>query len=209
MSDNSLLREAAGSKKAIVLSAEIQTELFRKSIHILVALVPAMASLNIIFTQLFLAGSVLLYSTSELMRMNGRQVLLISGITAAASRNYSEDRFELGPVTLAVGAMLALMLYPSTAAAIAIYALAFGDSAASIAGKFFGRIVIVREGKKTLEGSLACFAAVFMVAVAFSADFYQALFIAAAATVIELISVRDIDNLLIPIVTGLAAVLVL
>ena len=188
--------------------SEVRTELFRKSIHIMVALVPALASINIYITESFLAASVIMYSICELSRINGKNIILVSRVTAAAARKRDDGHFVLGPVTLAVGALLALMLYPSTAAAIAIYALAFGDSAASLVGKFFGRINI-GFGNKTLEGSLACFGAVYISAVAVTSDVPASLIIAAAAVIIELVPVKDLDNLLIPVGTGMAAVFIL
>lgn len=194
------------SRAANISYGEIKTELFRKSIHIMVALVPAFASINIYITESFLAASIIVYSVCETMRMQGRQIVLVSGITAAASRKRDAGHFVLGPVTLAVGALLALMLYPSTAAAVAIYALAFGDSVASIVGKFFGSIRLRGFGSKTLEGSLACFGAVYVSTLVVTADVKTSLLIALTATLIELVPVKDLDNLLIPVGTGLAAV---
>jgi len=209
MSDSRLMHAATKTKSTDAYYGEIKTELFRKSIHVLVAFVPALATINIQITQLFLASAVIIYSLSELMRMNGRQVILISGITAAASRERDKGCLVLGPVTLAVGAMLALMLYPLKAAEIAIYALAFGDSAASLIGKLFGRIVLPGFGKKTLEGTLACFTVVFIITMVISSNIRAAFIIASAATLIELIPIKDLDNLLIPVGTGFVAVMIL
>ena len=188
---------------------EIRTELFRKGIHIMVALVPALASINIAATEFFLAAAAILYSVCEVSRVNGKSVILVSGITVAAARKRDEGRFVLGPVTLAIGAMLALMLYPSTAAAVAIYALAFGDSAASLVGKFFGRIELQGFANKTLEGTLACFGAVYTSALLVTSDSTGAFVVAVTAAVLELVPVKDLDNLLIPVGTGFAAVMVL
>lgn len=208
MSDSSL-RVVSKTRSKNFGYDEITTEIFRKSIHILVAFVPAIASINLELTQIFLSSAVVIYSICELMRLNGRQVVLISGITAAASRERDKGHLVLGPVTLAVGAMLALMLYPMKVAEIAIYALAFGDSAASLVGKLFGKIELPGFGKKTLEGTLACFAAVFSVTLMISRNISGSIVIAAVATLIELIPVKDLDNLLIPVGTGLAAVMIL
>ena len=207
MSDSRFIRTAVKTKSIRVGYDEVQTELFRKGIHIMVALVPAMATINIMITELLLASAVVVYSVCELYRISGRSVVLISGITAAAARKRDDGHFVLGPVTLAVGAMLALMLYPSTAAAVAIYALAFGDSAASLVGKLFGRISIPGFGNKTLEGTLACMAAVYTSTFIVTSDVRGALIVAVIASLIELIPVKDLDNILIPVGTGLAAVL--
>ncbi len=188
---------------------EIRTELFRKSIHIMVALVPAAASVNILATEMFLALSVILYSICEVVRLNGKSVIFVSRITSEAARKRDEGHFILGPVTLALGAMLALMLYPSTAAAVAIYALAFGDSAASLIGKFFGRINLPGFGDKTLEGSIACFGAVYVSTLMVTSDYAGAITVAFIASLIELVPLKDLDNVFIPIGTGLAAVIFL
>lgn len=209
MSDSGFVSTAARDKKFQISYEEVRTELFRKGIHIMVALVPVAATINLLITQILLATALIVYSVCETYRINGRVIVLISGITAAAARKQDEGRFVLGPVTLAVGALLALMLYPSSAAAIAIYALAFGDSAASLVGKLFGRTILPGLGKKTLEGSLACLTAVFVSTFLVSSDITGALAVAVFATIIELIPIKDLDNLLIPVGTGLAAVIIL
>ncbi len=188
---------------------EIRTELFRKSIHIMVALVPAAASVSISATEILLALSVILYSICEVVRLNGKSVIFVSKITSEAARKRDEGHFILGPVTLALGAMLALMFYPSTAAAVAIYALAFGDSAASLIGKFFGRINLPGFGNKTLEGTIACFGAVYVSTLMVTSDYAGAIAVAFIASLIELIPLKDLDNVFIPIGTGLAAVIFL
>ncbi len=188
---------------------EIRTELFRKSIHIMVALVPAAASVSISATEILLALSVILYSICEVVRLNGKSVIFVSRITSEAARKRDEGHFILGPVTLALGAMLALMFYPSTAAAVAIYALAFGDSAASLIGKFFGRINLPGFGNKTLEGTIACFGAVYVSTLMVTSDYAGAIAVAFIASLIELIPLKDLDNVFIPIGTGLAAVIFL
>ncbi|MDC7126343.1 MAG: phosphatidate cytidylyltransferase [Spirochaetales bacterium] len=210
MSDSKIFNAVPAFSNIKPFSSEIRTELFRKCIHLMVAFVPLAASVNLFATKSFLVAAIVVYSVCEAMRLNGRRVLLISGITDAASRTRDKGHFVLGPVALAVGTLLALMLYPSTAAAVGIYALAFGDSAASIVGKFFGRIKYPEIlGKKTLEGTLACFVAVFIVTFAIGADIKAAFIIAAIAAVTELVPIKDLDNLLIPVFTGMVAMLLL
>ncbi len=111
----------------------------------------------------------------------------------------------LGPVTLGVGAMLALMLYPEPAAFIAIYALAFGDGLSSVVGKMVGGPRIPFTSGKTFAGSTACFLAVYFVTYAMIRTPREAAMIAAGATLLEMIPSRDLDNLLLPIGVGLLA----
>ncbi|HAK46825.1 MAG TPA: phosphatidate cytidylyltransferase [Spirochaeta sp.] len=209
MSDSRLIRTAVKTKNIQISYDEVRTELFRKSIHMMVALVPAAASINILATILMLGTAVIAYSICETYRVNGRAVAVISGITAAAARKRDEGGFVFGPVSLAVGAMLALLLYPSAAAAVAIYALAFGDSAASIVGKLFGKIRLPGFGKKTLEGTLACAVAVYFSTLAITSNTSTAVSVAVSAAVIELVPIKDVDNLLIPVGTGLVALILI
>ena len=99
--------------------------------------------------------------------------------------------------------MGALALYPMPAAAVAIYSLAFGDTMACLVGKSMGKTRIPHTGK-TLEGSMACFATVFALAFhATGCDIAKTSATALAATLTELLPIKDYDNLLIPLVTGL------
>ncbi len=180
-------------------------ELVRKSIHLLIALVPPIASWNLPFAMSLLAAGTLIYSFAETLRQSGRPIFIISDITQVACRARDRGRFVLGPVTLGLGAMLALSLYPNPAATIAIYALAFGDGFASLAGKTFGGPALPFIKGKTVTGSLACFVAVFIATLRITADPMRSLFIAVVATVLEALPLGNFDNLAIPVGVGLAA----
>ena len=184
-------------------------EIIRKALHLLIAFVPLLAGVDMRATMMILAGGTLFYVLAERLRMEGRPVLLISELTIIASRERDRGRFVLGPVTLGVGAMLSLLLYPSTAAAIAIYALAFGDGFASLAGKLLRTPSIPFTRNKTLAGSTACFLAVFLGTWKLTGRLSIALTIAAAATMLELIPIKDFDNLILPVGTGLVATAIL
>jgi dolichol kinase len=184
-------------------------EIVRKALHLLIAFVPLLAQVDLGATMMLLASGTLFYVFAERLRMEGRPVLLVSDLTVIASREQDKGRFVLGPVTLGVGAMLSLMLYPSTAAAIAIYALAFGDGFASLAGKLFRSPSIPFTRNKTLAGTSACFLAVFMGTWKLTGKLSVAAVIAVAATALELIPIRDFDNLILPVGTGFVAAYVL
>jgi len=121
-----------------------------------------------------------------------------------ASRQRDIGNFVMGPVTLGLGALLALLLYPSNAAAIAIYALAFGDGFASLAGKFFGKWRPAFLSGKSVEGSLACFAVVLVSAYAVCGNINIAFVAAFTATAVEALPLEDYDNIAIPVTVGLA-----
>jgi len=183
---------------------ELKTEIVRKSIHFLIALSPLMAAINRPLTVLFLITGTLGYTLMEYMRLSGVKVPVISSLTSMSSRSRDMGRFVMGPVTLGFGALLALLLYPSPVASIAIYALAFGDGFASLVGKFFGKWRPAIMCGKSVEGSFACFAAVFISAFAVSHSINIALLAAFTATVVEALPLADFDNMAIPVTVGLA-----
>lgn len=183
---------------------EVRTEILRKSIHFLIALVPTMAMISKTGTLALLACGVLVYSYAETLRLSGIIVPVISQITSMAARKRDMGRFVLGPVTLGIGAMLALLLYPAPAASIAIYALAFGDGFASLVGKLVGTIRPSFLMGKSVEGSLACFIAVFFLSYRVSGSISVATVAAFTATLIEVFPLKDYDNILMPIGVGFA-----
>ncbi|MCL2252731.1 MAG: phosphatidate cytidylyltransferase [Treponema sp.] len=183
---------------------DVSTEIVRKSIHFLIALVPSIAALNKTAAVFLLMIGTLGYTLMEYLRLSGVKVPVISALTNMASRPRDMGRFVMGPVTLGFGAMLALLLYPSSAAAIAIYALAFGDGIASLAGKFIGKLRPAFLRGKSIEGSIACFTVVFASAYAVSGSLHIALTAAFTAMIAEALPLKDYDNIVIPVVVGLA-----
>jgi dolichol kinase len=182
---------------------EIKTELIRKSIHFLIALSPVMASVNRSATVGLLIAGTVSYTLMEILRLRGGTVPVVSSLTKMASRQRDKDRFVLGPVTLGLGALFALVLYPLQAASIAIYALAFGDGFAGIIGKLFGRQRPAFLCGKSLEGSLACFAAIFAASYGVCENYRTAFWAAFAGTLVEIFPLGDYDNIALPIGVGL------
>jgi dolichol kinase len=157
---------------------------------------------------LLMAGT-LFYALTETLRLAGVEVPLVSSLTSMASRPRDRDRFVLGPVTLGLGALLALLLYPSPAASIGIYALAFGDGFASLIGKTFGKHRPACMLGKSIEGSLACFSAVFVTAYGVSRRHTVAFVAALTAALVEALPLEDYDNLALPVCVGFVAQLLL
>ena len=192
---------------------QLGSELVRKGIHILIALVPGLAALNRSYTALFLMGGVLFYSWAEGLRFVGFSPPLVSNVTRAVLRKQEQGRFALGPVTLGLGALLALLLFPPRVAAVAVYALAFGDSAATLVGRFLGRVRPAFMAGKSLEGSLACFVAAALAAFFVFRDWKIALGTGLASMLAEALplgdSLGDFDNLLLPLAAGTAVLVLL
>lgn len=192
------------SARAVSRTQEIQTELLRKAIHLMVGVTPSLAALSLPLTEGLLIAGLLVYTVAESLRLEGRTLPVITRLTRAASRTRDRNRAVLGPITLGLGALLCLMLYPEPAASVGIYALAFGDGLSSIVGKLFGRIHLPFTGGKTLEGSLAAFVAIFWAAWLASRDPILALGVAFTGTLLEALPLEDLDNLVIPLGTALA-----
>lgn len=200
------IRRTTGT--ALVGPNELRGEIVRKSLHMLIALVPGIATVTGVLPALGMLGlGVLAYTSAEYYRLQGGSVAVVSVLTVIASRPRDRGRFVVGPVTLGIGAMLALLLYPAPAAFLAIYALAFGDGIASLVGRAFGTIRITRG--TTLEGSFACLLAVFAAATVLTGDVAVSLTIAVAATILEALPADDMDNIILPVGVGLLATLLL
>lgn len=174
-------------------------EIFRKSIHLCTLAVPFALSLYFYPTIIALAAVLLCYIAAEFCRMRGVNVPIISAVTAAAARKRDENRFVLGPVTLCLGVIVSALCFNPVAAAIGIYALGAGDGLASLTGKMFGRLKIPFTGGKSVVGSLTCFLVIFVAAAAVSKNAYASLAIAACGMFIEMLPLKDFDNVLIPV----------
>ena len=192
-----------------ITRVDIAKETLRKGIHLTIAAIPVMAQWNMPVTVSLLCAGILFYVVNETARVIGAVGGPVSRITRAACRPFEEMSFVWGPVTLGIGAMAALLYYPNPAGAMAIYALAFGDGVASLAGRIWGRHPLPYLRGKTLVGSAACFAAVFIAAALYLGDFRRALLTALVATILELIPLGDLDNFVIPLGTGLVLYLIL
>lgn len=186
---------------------ELLVEVLRKTIHLSSALTVVFADRWYTITIAGIAGISVFYCISEFLRMRGYELGIIAHITRYASRKRDKGRFVLGPLTLAGGIALALLLFPMHTAKIAIFALAFGDGLASLIGKRFGKIRLAVFKDKTVAGSLACFAAVFISSFAVSGSFWKSLILGIAGAGIEMLPLKDYDNLLIPIAIGYFALL--
>jgi dolichol kinase len=195
--------QASLVRKAGISAEELRIEVLRKGIHLLIAIVPTLAGVvGVRLTLVILAFGTIVYTLCETLRMAGKPVPVISRVTSLAARRRDAGKFVLGPVTLGIGAMLALTLYPNPAASVAIYSLAFGDGLSSLVGKLFGTIRLPFTGGKSLEGSLTCFLAVFVSAFALTGKALPSMVVAFLATITEAMPLKDLDNIILPFVAG-------
>lgn len=178
----------------------LSKEIFRKSIHMCAAIIPFL--LNIAYWPVIILLSLVLifYCIAEFLRYKGKTIPVISAITAAAARKRDENHFVLGPATLALGILITALFFQPLYAAIGIFALAFGDGLASLVGKFFGRIHIPFSAGKTVAGSLTCFVAIFSSTFCLTQKAFLSFAIAFIGMIIEILPLKDFDNLFIPII---------
>jgi len=188
--------------------AELKAELKRKGMHVLIALVPFLAAMDRSNTALFLMGSTLFYAWAEGMRFLGFSLPFISRFTFNVSRRREFGRYVLGPVTLGLGAILSLMLFPPKVAAVAIYALAFGDGISTLVGKFLGRLRPAFIAGKSVEGSISCFVVTFMAGFLVFGEWKTALAVGLASVIADALPIREFDNILLPLAAGLAALVI-
>lgn len=189
-------------------TVSLKKEFARKLIHLTVAFTPVLANFNYLMTVILLVAGILIYVYSEGVRLSGGEVPVITKLTRLASRERDKGGFVLGALTLGIGALLALLLYPSPASEVALYALAFGDGLASLAGKLWGRVKIPFLHGKSWAGSITCFIAVLISTFIVTGVLWESIIIAVSATLLEMIPVKDWDNIIIPVGTGLIATLI-
>lgn len=118
-----------------------------------------------------------------------------------------EKKQASGMPFTALGCALTFSLFGSEPRIVSasLLALVFGDSAAALAGKAWGRRSFQVRGRiKSLEGSLACFAVCLAVFWALDFSFIQILVGAAACAFLEVLPLPYSDNLWIPLGTALA-----
>jgi dolichol kinase len=193
----------------IYKSDKLKREVLRKSLHCLIAFAAPLAEIGKTAVLALLSAGAVLYAVSEILRLKGKQVPVfktISLITMKAARA-RDTGFVWGPITLAVGAILSLLLFQKPILDIAIYSLALGDGLAGLVGQF-GRLRPVFLKGKSIEGSLTCLAAVFVSAFITSGNWHISLAAAVAATLTEAFPLKDYDNIAIPLVVGFLSLLI-
>lgn len=144
-------------------------------------------------------GAVVVIETARLKSPSAERFLV--GLFDGMMRE-TERRHYSGIIHTTGGSLAAMIIARGDAAIVgaAIGQLAFGDAAAALVGKAFGRIKIL-GGKKSLEGTLAGFAAGYAAAVACGVRPGAAFASALAASAVELLPTTEWfnDNLWIPI----------
>ncbi|MCQ2604290.1 MAG: phosphatidate cytidylyltransferase [Spirochaetia bacterium] len=182
---------------------ELLRESCRKIIHALIAFVPMLACRDRGFVFVLLGAGIVVYAWSEMLRLEGIRIPLISAVKDRAFRTAEVQHFAMAPVTLACGAMFALRFYSQDAMTVAVYSLAFSDSFACLVGKTFGYAKLPFSHNKSWAGSAACFLSTFLIAYHISGGcIFPSVVTALAVTLTEMLPAGDFDNFLIPLIAG-------
>lgn len=180
-------------------------EIRRKLLHILIAFVPLFSSFIYHTTLIVLFSLLAVYTISECLRVNGYSLPVLGGVTRSSIRKLEERRFAFGPVTLVLGAILSTLCFPAVIASTAIWIVAFADTAATIVGRSLGNHRIPYNIKKSIEGSLAAWIVALFCGCIYL-PLFHALFVASISSIIESLPLRSLDNLFMPIGTGILLV---
>ncbi len=180
----------------------------REDIHAAGIFMPVIAGLiGVPVVATIIIGIAVLYTASELYRLEGRTIPVISAVTRHAASQSELYGFAAAPLYFAIGIVATLLLFPNLAGAAAIAMFCLGDSAASIFGGSISTSLPFNKGK-TWEGSLAGFFFAFLGGMFFVSPLL-ALAGAAIAMTIEVLPLPVNDNVLVPIITGAALTLLI
>jgi len=119
-------------------------------------------------------------------------------------REKEEDRLS-GNVFFLIGAIIAISVFSKEIAIAAILMTTFGDAAAAIFGKRFGRTWIPKLKNRAVEGCMAEFVVDLVIGFIFLGSWPVILVMAGTATIGETVVEKIDDNLLIPLFAGFNA----
>ena len=187
--------------------APTRNEIVREAIHASGFSIPIITVLLGLFpTVLLISAITLLYTLSEVRRMERASLPVVSSVTRAAATQTELYEFATAPMFFALGILLTLLLFPLPVSSVAIAAFTLGDSMASIFGGTFGQRALPFNKGKTIEGSVSCFFFAFCAALFFTTPAFA--FLAAVATaIIESLPWPLNDNLVTPLFTALVLIL--
>ncbi len=180
-----------------------RNDFVREDIHASGFFMPVIASLiGVPAVGTLIFAIALMYTVSELWRLEGRELPLISAITRHAASQSELRGFAAAPLYFAFGILFTLVLFPHPASYAAIAMFCLGDATASLFGGLISTSLPFNKGK-TWEGSLAGFVLAFLAGTFFVSPIF-ALVGAAIAMTIEVLPLPINDNVLVPVITGAA-----
>jgi len=186
----------------------LKSELTRKAVHILaIAFILIFSLISQNFGEkialLGLVFLLILFLELEFVRIELRREI---PILKYLYRHKEKNRVA-GNIFFLIGSIIALAVFDINIAIAAILMTVFGDMAAALVGKKFGKIKIFKE--KCLEGMLAEFFVDLIIASLLINNIYVILAMALIATIAETLVSKIDDNLIIPLFAGFSGQIVL
>ena len=182
-------------------------EIFRKVIHIFNIIIPLFHIYifkDKIDMIIFLSAMVIFCFFIEIFRIQSSFISkFFEKYLFFMMRSFEKQGSLTGSTWVFVGALITIILVPQPFSLLALFFLAFGDTLAALVGMKFPFIKI---GNKTLSGSLACFIMCLSVGLILDFEISSEIILIGAftATIVELISIKINDNILIPVFSGCA-----
>ena len=203
-----ILPPITGEKPPVSQAKKLRSRGLREAIHtgsfLLIFLIHLLGNTMVAF--LILAITVL-YALSEIARVRGINIPVVSSITWRAANKPELYQFATSPIHFAVGIAISLLIFPAPIGYVAITTLTLGDGGAHIFGMKYGKTRIPYNKGKNLEGSLFGFLFAFLGAMIF-VDPVRALIAAAVAMLIESLPSPLNDNFTMPLSVGLLLTLI-
>ncbi|MHA1917173.1 MAG: haloacid dehalogenase-like hydrolase [Candidatus Ranarchaeia archaeon] len=177
---------------------KLKTEAKRKLVHISgLLLIPIW-----IFLPEFVIGLTLsvtmLYAFSEIVRLDGYYVPIISEITLELAREEERSWFIASPIWYAVGILITFTAFPAPASFVGIIALVIGDTFSALTGIRFGKHKTNYNKNKSYEGMIGFIIPTFLLLLLLT-NVYIALLVSIIAAIIETLPIPANDNIIIPI----------
>jgi len=181
-------------------------EIARKLIHMTCAAVPFLFLRWPGVTTGLLVAAMAVYLFLEFWRVNGMELPGTRWLNRLVLRRSERSGTAAAPLTLALGALCAVWLFPAPVACAAVLTTALADSAAAVIGSRWGRRPWPHNPRKSLIGSAAFFAVALACGLLWLRP-PQAALLALAATLIESLPLDEWDNFLVPIGAGAVVLL--
>lgn len=172
------------------LANNFKREVFRKSLHLPTLLFPALAYYLPTMALALLMALAILYLVNHFFYPQ-----LLAFFVSRSSRHLGQ--LDPAPLYLCMGMALLIYYCPTRIQFFGAYLIAIADSAAALIGVKYGHKIA--RLSKSYEGTAFFALLSYIGAYTLSGNWQQALYLCVLLTLIELISHKGLDNLLLPV----------